>query len=74
MWLYHFRHGQRAMNMNRYTNAELVDIHFNYGPANGNGLDAARLHRERYSTKWTGLTESSNVRSGESEPGGTWMF
>ncbi|GFY18486.1 hypothetical protein TNCV_2397131 [Trichonephila clavipes] len=33
----HFRYGQRAIKMNRYTNAGLVDIHFNYGPPNGNG-------------------------------------
>ncbi|GFU64800.1 hypothetical protein TNCV_2128741 [Trichonephila clavipes] len=38
------RHGQRAMNMNRDTNAELVDIHFIYGLANGNGRVLVRLH------------------------------
>lgn len=39
------------MNMNRYTNAELADIHFIYGLANGNGRAAARLYRERYPTR-----------------------
>ena len=36
----HFRYGQRAMNMNRYTNAKLVDIHLIYGLANQNGRAA----------------------------------
>ncbi|GFY06993.1 hypothetical protein TNCV_4202641 [Trichonephila clavipes] len=44
MWFPHFKHGQHAMNMNRYTNAELVDIHFIYDLANGNGRVAVRLH------------------------------
>ncbi|GFV96926.1 hypothetical protein TNCV_4351391 [Trichonephila clavipes] len=43
MWFPHFRHGQRAMNMNSYTNAELVNIHFIYGLANGSGRVAVRL-------------------------------
>ncbi|GFX17944.1 hypothetical protein TNCV_2293921 [Trichonephila clavipes] len=34
--------------MNRYTNAELAGIYFNYGPVNGNGRVAVRLHGERY--------------------------
>ncbi|GFW42492.1 hypothetical protein TNCV_4256871 [Trichonephila clavipes] len=36
------------MNMNCRTKAELVDIHFNYDPANGNGRAAVRWHGERY--------------------------
>ncbi|GFX82473.1 hypothetical protein TNCV_2166211 [Trichonephila clavipes] len=52
MWFPHLIHGQRAMSMNRYTNAELVDILFNYGPADGNGRVAVRLHGERYPTRW----------------------
>ncbi|GFX49897.1 hypothetical protein TNCV_1031481 [Trichonephila clavipes] len=27
-WFLHFRRGKLAMNMNRYTNAEMADIHF----------------------------------------------
>lgn len=37
--------------MNRYTNAELADIHFIYGLANGNGRAAVRLYGERYPTR-----------------------
>ncbi|GFV97144.1 hypothetical protein TNCV_3527291 [Trichonephila clavipes] len=37
--------------MNRHTNKELVDIHFKYDLANGNGRVAVRLHRERYLTR-----------------------
>ncbi|GFS99285.1 hypothetical protein TNCV_1601041 [Trichonephila clavipes] len=33
----HFSQRQHAMDMKNYANAELVDIHFNYGPADGNG-------------------------------------
>ncbi|GFU83525.1 hypothetical protein TNCV_4217851 [Trichonephila clavipes] len=51
MWFLHFRHGQSAMNMNRYTNSELVDIHFIYDLANGNGRFAVRLYGERYPTR-----------------------
>ncbi|GFU46424.1 hypothetical protein TNCV_1280701 [Trichonephila clavipes] len=47
----HFIHGQRPMNMNRYTNVELVDIRFICRLANGNGR-AVRLYRERYPTRW----------------------
>ncbi|GFU45957.1 hypothetical protein TNCV_5102531 [Trichonephila clavipes] len=36
----HFRHGQCMMDMNHYTNAELVDIHFILGLDNGNGRAA----------------------------------
>ncbi|GFX88500.1 DDE_3 domain-containing protein [Trichonephila clavipes] len=41
-------HGQRVMNMNRYTKAEFADIHFIYGLANINGRVAVRLYGERY--------------------------
>ncbi|GFV42442.1 hypothetical protein TNCV_1539811 [Trichonephila clavipes] len=41
------KHGQRAMNMNRYTNAELADIRFIYDL----GV-AVRLYGERYPTRW----------------------
>ncbi|GFX98880.1 DUF4817 domain-containing protein [Trichonephila clavipes] len=51
MWFLHFRHGQRAMNMYRFTNSELADIHFIYGLADGNGRAAVRLYRERYPTR-----------------------
>ncbi|GFT88940.1 uncharacterized protein TNCV_907221 [Trichonephila clavipes] len=44
-------HGQRAINMNSYTNAELADIHFIHGLANGNGRVAVRLYREKYPTR-----------------------
>ncbi|GFU07935.1 hypothetical protein TNCV_2271541 [Trichonephila clavipes] len=40
------------MNMNRYTNVELVDIHFIYSVANGDGRVAVRLYLERYPTMW----------------------
>ncbi|GFX08369.1 hypothetical protein TNCV_3268581 [Trichonephila clavipes] len=36
------------MNLNHYTNAKLADIYLIYGPANGNGCVAVRLHGERY--------------------------
>ncbi|GFW22263.1 hypothetical protein TNCV_1430171 [Trichonephila clavipes] len=52
MWFSHFRHGQRGMNMNPYTNAKLVDILFIYGLANGNGRVAVRLHGGRYPKRW----------------------
>ncbi|GFW95002.1 hypothetical protein TNCV_1465001 [Trichonephila clavipes] len=45
------RHEQRAMNINRYTNAELADIHFNYVLYDGNRRVAIRLHGERYLTR-----------------------
>ena len=45
----HFGNRQRAMNMIRYTNAELVNIHFIYGLANENGRAAVPLYGERYS-------------------------
>ncbi|GFT97666.1 transposase-like protein [Trichonephila clavipes] len=51
MWFLHFRHGQHAMNMYRFTNSELADIHFIYGLADGNGRAAVRLYRERYPTR-----------------------
>ncbi|GFV01344.1 uncharacterized protein TNCV_2125701 [Trichonephila clavipes] len=51
MWFLHFRHGQRAMNMYRFTNSELADIHFIYDLADGNGRAAVRLYRERYPTR-----------------------
>ncbi|GFV46952.1 uncharacterized protein TNCV_3033491 [Trichonephila clavipes] len=47
----HFIHGRRAMNMSRYTNAELTDIHFICGLANVNGRIAVRLYGERYQTR-----------------------
>ncbi|GFX12926.1 uncharacterized protein TNCV_3659221 [Trichonephila clavipes] len=40
------------MNLNRFTNAELADIHFIYGLANGNRLVAVRLYGERHLTRW----------------------
>ncbi|GFU31323.1 hypothetical protein TNCV_8721 [Trichonephila clavipes] len=52
MWFPYFRHEQRAMNMNRYTNAELADIHFIYDLAKRNGRVAVRLYGERYPTRW----------------------
>ncbi|GFW28291.1 hypothetical protein TNCV_4639581 [Trichonephila clavipes] len=52
IWFAHFKHGQRAMNMNHYTNAEMADIHFINGLANGNGSVTVRLYGERYPTKW----------------------
>ncbi|GFX48686.1 hypothetical protein TNCV_407931 [Trichonephila clavipes] len=51
MWFPHFRHEQLAMNINRYTNTKLADIHFIYDLANGNGCVVVRLHEERYPTK-----------------------
>ncbi|GFV73483.1 DUF4817 domain-containing protein [Trichonephila clavipes] len=51
MWFLHFKHGQRAMNMYRFTNSQLTDIHFIYGLADGNGRAAVRLYRERYPTR-----------------------
>ncbi|GFT41032.1 DUF4817 domain-containing protein [Trichonephila clavipes] len=51
MWFLHFSHGQRAMNMYRFTNSELADIHFIYGLADGNGRADVRLYRERYPTR-----------------------
>ncbi|GFX75550.1 hypothetical protein TNCV_4714571 [Trichonephila clavipes] len=44
-------HGQGAMDMNRYTNTELVYVHFICGLANGNGRAAVRLYGERYLTR-----------------------
>ncbi|GFY10936.1 hypothetical protein TNCV_1124581 [Trichonephila clavipes] len=44
----HLRHGQRVINMNRYMNAELADIHFIYGLANENGRVSVQLCGERY--------------------------
>ncbi|GFV46655.1 HTH_48 domain-containing protein [Trichonephila clavipes] len=64
--------GHRVMNMKRYTNAELVDIHFIYGLANGNGCAAVRLYGERYPTRWQ-LTHQT-FAIGASEPGGAWIF
>ncbi|GFU77343.1 hypothetical protein TNCV_4358951 [Trichonephila clavipes] len=52
MWFPHFRHAQNVMNMNRYMNAELADIHFIYGLANGKGRVVVRLYGERYSKRW----------------------
>ncbi|GFV67249.1 hypothetical protein TNCV_3670041 [Trichonephila clavipes] len=43
IWFPHLKHGQRAMDLNRYTNAELDDIHFIYKLANRNGRVAVRL-------------------------------
>lgn len=34
--------------MYKYTNAEMADIHFTYGRANGNSQEAVRLYRETY--------------------------
>ncbi|GFX12760.1 hypothetical protein TNCV_3437341 [Trichonephila clavipes] len=42
---------QRAMNMNRYTNAALADIHFIYGIADGNERVAVQLYGKRYPTR-----------------------
>ncbi|GFV20877.1 hypothetical protein TNCV_553131 [Trichonephila clavipes] len=52
------RHGQRAMNRNRSRNAVLVDMHFIYGLANGNGRVAVRLFGERYPTRSLRVTFS----------------
>ncbi|GFT00638.1 hypothetical protein TNCV_141831 [Trichonephila clavipes] len=57
-----FRHGQCTMNMNRYMNAECADIHFIYGLANRNERGWGKISNEV-------ATETSNVRSGASEPG-----
>ncbi|GFU05588.1 hypothetical protein TNCV_3291931 [Trichonephila clavipes] len=46
MWFPHFRHGQHAMNMNRYTNDGLADIHFIFRIAKGNGCVDVRLYAE----------------------------
>jgi hypothetical protein len=35
-------------NMNRYTFAELSDVHLVYGEARGNGREAQRIHQKRY--------------------------
>ena len=43
-----FRHGQRAMSINRYKKVELADICFIYGQANGNGHASVWLNGERY--------------------------
>ncbi|GFU19736.1 hypothetical protein TNCV_3960841 [Trichonephila clavipes] len=51
IWCPHFRHGNRVMNTDRYTNTELADFHYIYGLANGNGRVAVRLYEERYPTK-----------------------
>ena len=67
VWFPHCRHGQRAINMNRYTNAELADIHFIYGLADGNGRAAVRLYGERYPTRRQ--PNHHRVRSGASEHG-----
>ncbi|GFS93896.1 hypothetical protein TNCV_5053491 [Trichonephila clavipes] len=48
----HFRHRQQTVNMNRYTNTKLVDIHFIYNLANGSEHVTVRLNGERYSMKW----------------------
>ncbi|XP_035212528.1 uncharacterized protein LOC118186521 [Stegodyphus dumicola] len=34
--------------MHRYTNAELIDIHFMYGAAQGDELTTQRMYRERF--------------------------
>lgn len=34
--------------MNRYTNAEMTDMHYIYGLADGNALEARRLYTERF--------------------------
>ncbi|GFU72969.1 hypothetical protein TNCV_4637031 [Trichonephila clavipes] len=52
MWFSRFRYGQRAMNRNRLTIAELADIHFIYDLGNGNGLVAVPLYGERCPTRW----------------------
>ncbi|GFW29224.1 hypothetical protein TNCV_4132981 [Trichonephila clavipes] len=39
------------MNINRYTDVELMDIHFIYCLANGNGRVDVRLYAERYPTR-----------------------
>ncbi|GFX94233.1 hypothetical protein TNCV_4292781 [Trichonephila clavipes] len=72
MWFPHFRHVQRAMNINSYTSDELAEIHFIYGPVNGNERFAVRFHGGKISNEAT--TESLSVRSGSSVPGGTWIF
>ncbi|GFT47268.1 hypothetical protein TNCV_3748791 [Trichonephila clavipes] len=43
--------GPRAVSVIRHINTELVDIHFIYGLANGNGRAAIHLYRERYPTR-----------------------
>ncbi|GFV52705.1 hypothetical protein TNCV_2873761 [Trichonephila clavipes] len=40
------------MNMNRYTNTELMYIPFIYGLASGNERVAVRLYGETYPTRW----------------------
>ncbi|GFX27347.1 hypothetical protein TNCV_3341591 [Trichonephila clavipes] len=48
MWFPHFKHGQHAMDTNRFTNAEFADIHFIYRLANRNRRIDDRLYGERY--------------------------
>ncbi|GFU69542.1 uncharacterized protein TNCV_1351021 [Trichonephila clavipes] len=68
----HFRYGPLAMNMNRYTNTELADIHFMYGLANGNGRVDVRWYGSRYPVALNILpyVGSQAVRAPDSGPKG----
>ncbi|GFV71319.1 hypothetical protein TNCV_1476241 [Trichonephila clavipes] len=54
--------------MNRYMNAKLVDIDFIYDQTNE--MDVLLFGKISNEV----ATDSLNVRSGPSEPGGTWIF
>ncbi|GBM27429.1 hypothetical protein AVEN_59890-1 [Araneus ventricosus] len=47
----HCRLQANAVNINRFTNAELTNFYFLYGLTNGNGYAAERLYKERFPTR-----------------------
>ena len=65
-------HSQRVMNMNLYTNVELAVIHFIYDLANEIISYCCSFAWVKISNE--SVSESSNVRSGASESGGTWIL
>ncbi|GFS94498.1 hypothetical protein TNCV_2015111 [Trichonephila clavipes] len=65
MWIPHLKYGHRTKNRNPYTNAELVDIHFNYGADNGKERVAVRLFNGPYGRQGCVL-----ARTVESNQGG----
>ena len=58
--------------MNRFKNAELMDINFIYGLDNRNGRVAVWVAWGKVPNE--AVIELSNVYSSASEPGGTWIL
>jgi hypothetical protein len=58
----------------RYGNEEYADMHFMYGKANGNALEAARLYQEAFPTEGSStVAHSQGYINGSENMGASHM-